>query len=342
MSVRFGPKFAFKQAEFGSETLFIKVEFGEKVEFLQTKFGNAIQFLRVTFGSGALICDTEFQGDVIFDNSTFLGDAAFAFSAQEATVLGETFNGDVSFDGFLKSIQVKKKALFSGVNLSRASFGRARLDTLHFETCTWNESMTESRIVIRDEAVIIKNISDKGIKQVEYKYRAFKQKYKEMHDEGTAGLFHASEKRMLTLRTHFMDKPFDWAILNLYKLSSGYGENPGRAFVTLLWLILLVFTLVGSVGLIPRGTTDSPNTTKIYMSKYGPFEVPSDHTTSKQDFSAVVDTTADYLLIAFHKTTYHDLKPASGRGWVLLSVSILFVYIQTLLFVFALRNRLRR
>lgn len=67
-----------------------------------------------------------------------------------------------------------------------------------------------------------------------------KAKYKAENNEYEASKWHIAEKEaQLKLLAQKKDERFNWFMLWLYKLVSGFGENPGRAFGVLASLLVV-------------------------------------------------------------------------------------------------------
>lgn len=150
---------------------------------------------------------------------------------------------------------------------------------------------------------------------VERLYRQLKSNYNKEEDYKRVGDFHYGEMEMHRRGSPWRQwLPFSW--LNLYRVLSGYGERPLRAFI---WLVLLIpawAVLVQWLGIDPSG--------------------PQAPTTYWQT-----------LLFIFEKATlqrppWADIPSINCVGKFLASLSVLLLPGQAALFILALRNRLGR
>lgn len=308
---KFGEFAYFRSVKFGQNSVFCQTEFGKNAYFTDAIFKENADFSKAIFRDIADFSDADFRGISHFKETTFNGCVKLGVKFNKAYFLHNSFPGVASIYGIIIEDEIR----FKDVNFSCVLFHGAEMERMHFEHCTWSESKSEGRIIILDETEIAKDGDGKEMKEVEEIYRILKQKYKEMGNEGMASLFHMSEKTMLTRRTHFKDKPFYWALLRSYKFSSGYGENPSQAF--LVFLILLIASILGIWFAGLKGATNEPVT-----------------------FFQALLTTIEFL--TFQRETHYGLKTATGFAGVIRILSVILVYLQALLFIFALRNRLRR
>ena len=175
------------------------------------------------------------------------------------------------------------------------------------------------------------------IKKVEILYRRLKQKYVDEHNWPEVSNWHYGEKEMLRKQTSWFElffiekKIFTLDFLNkipkkltydLYWLSSGYGEMPVRAGITLGCLIFGISFFMYLSGFEP-----SPNT-------------PAWVKDLKDYYKLFVHVLNTLQYITFLKEPI--FKPASLFGEYLVLFSRILIPIQTALFVLAIRNRFGR
>jgi hypothetical protein len=148
---------------------------------------------------------------------------------------------------------------------------------------------------------------------VERLYRQLKANYEEERDFKRVGDFHYGEMEMHRRGSPWRQwLPFSW--LNLYRVLSGYGERPLRAFIWLLLLIPAWAGLVWGLGVSQAGSQNPIN----YW---------------------------DTLLFIFEKVTLQRPPLLEGITWlgrVMGNLSVLLLPGQAALFILALRNRLGR
>jgi len=148
---------------------------------------------------------------------------------------------------------------------------------------------------------------------VERLYRQLKINYEEERDFKRVGDFHYGEMEMHRRGSPWRQwVPFSWH--NLYRVLSGYGERPLRAFIWLLLIIPAWAGLVWGLG-IDRASPQAP-------ANYW-----------------------DTLLFIFEKVTFQRPAVPAGLTWLgkfLSGLSVLLIPGQAALFILALRNRLGR
>jgi hypothetical protein len=214
-----------------------------------------------------------------------------------------------------------------------------------FINCKW--SSVKGRRGLYDETVLNRKSSIEHIKKVERLYRRLKQKYKEEHDEAEVSNWHRGEKEMQRRGTRFTKNPFLWLILNLYRWTSGYGEEPVRAGLFLLMLICLAMRLLVGDGLVPLGgdtkvLTQTNSQGSLVLTIYSNPTAPEDKITLSNAFP---DKMSDLFSATLAHLTFDrnaSFKPASQKGNTVIVVFKILITIQATLFAFALRNRFRR
>ncbi|WP_028587310.1 hypothetical protein [Desulfocurvus vexinensis] len=158
-----------------------------------------------------------------------------------------------------------------------------------------------------------------------------KRKYKDEHNEYEASRWHVSEKEaQLKLLRRAEEYPRLWAMLWrepgawflfamlwLYRQASGFGENPGRAGLVLLGLVVLPLLALGAAEVV------------------GHFVLWS------WDWGRVDAVVKDWLRF-LPLTSTRGLESVPGWRHALMVLWQLLVTVQAALFAFALRNRFRR
>ncbi len=327
---KFGVYGNFSEATFGKNANFFAAIFGENTDFIGTKFDENADFSFAKFGGSVYFNYAKFGEDADFREAEFKGHVDLGAKFKRVHFLGDTFLGEADLNG----LTVDEEVRFKGVDFKHVLLDGAEMDKMRFEHCSWDDKTDKGRLVISDEPRLIKYNNDKQIKQAEEIYRTLKQRHKEMHNEGMAGLFHASEKLMLTKRTRLMNPPegikrsskiwwslkkyFDMSTLSLYNLSSGYGGNPFRAALALLIIFVISLMAFGCVGI--------------------------EHTVSHQPALITLSTVTAAALefLTLQREPLYTIAATNPFGRIVRVFFFLLVYAQTLLFVFALRNRLRR
>lgn len=156
------------------------------------------------------------------------------------------------------------------------------------------------------------------IKKVETLYRRLKQKYKEEHDEFEVSNWHYGEKEMFRKGNRW--RRLLPSVSTLYWLSSGYGERPVRAGITLLLLIIIISVLFGLTGI--KSITDNSSVIKI------------------KEWADIWNL--DFLKATIEYATFESKPTFIPENWFFKIAAKLLIPLQAALFALALRNRFRR
>jgi hypothetical protein len=242
-----------------------------------------------------------------------------------------------------RNLFVEDALIFKSVNLKNADFLGTDLRVCEFNACKWNEK--SGRYIIINEIKLFQDKTKKPtteeIQEIEELYRNFKIKAKEMYNEYDISHWNYSEKIMLrkrinieaknTVKKLFKGKErfieslrtlFNCSVLNLYALLSGYGEDPARAFLMLLFMVLL-YSLIYYFNLPPKITISYILQLPIFILK-----------------SFLQGVISIFKPIFLHQISYN--KPLTlVRETLLIAFYILF-YIQIAFVILALRNRFKR
>jgi uncharacterized protein YjbI with pentapeptide repeats len=224
------------------------------------------------------------------------------------------------------------------LSLAKVQFTRTDLRRVEFDQVTWYRKFW--RDVVYDEILLhrqrwayITNVLNYGwlwgkrilsekirpkkptyadFGTVERLYRQLKSNYNKEEDYKRVGDFHYGEMEMHRRSSFSRQWLPSW--YNFYRVLSGYGERPLRAFIWLLLLIPAWAGLVWGLGIEQAG--------------------------SQHPFSY-----RDTLLFVFEKVTFQRPALPGGLTWLgkfLSGLSVLLIPGQAALFILALRNRLGR
>ncbi|MEK6690077.1 MAG: pentapeptide repeat-containing protein [Nitrospirota bacterium] len=303
----FNGKANFSKAEFCEEAEFPWAEFIEKTDFSDAKFFRRVNFFNVKFKEEADFAWTIFGGEAHFRHATFVKEANF-------------FKSEFVNDGEFTILDIEKEIRFEGANLEAISFLDSDLRKFDFINCKWPPKK-DGRKVLYDEIELFKNKKDKDFKtkieKVETLYRQLKQKCKEDHNEYEVSNWHYGEKEMQRKGSSW--KNFSFYLLNLYWVSSGYGERPLRAGIVLVLLIIAISVILGLTGIKSLYTDD---VIKI------------------RELSEIWNL--DYLKATLQYTTFEPKPDFIPSNWFLKIAAKLLIPLQAALFALAVRNRFRR
>ncbi len=345
----------FHEAMFSHAADFRQATFGVKADFHKATFSGKAYFHQTTFGGEGCFWGAKFYGSADFWKAQFIGIANFESATfKKADFMDETFlkNASINFS-FLK---IEESITFTGVRMRNPSFASTDLRKCEFISCQWDEK--DGRNLLRDETDLIEAEKRRYgqtimgrlkrflraelypfdivlIGMVEDAYRHMKVKYKDMHDESEVSKWHASEKEMQRKKVSIIRNPFDWFLLNIYRALCGYGENSKRAFLVLVFMLLVFLILFSTVE-----TSDKLFSTIVRTLGCAIFEKEL-VLFAEAESSSLFDTFLCPLQYAiFEKDPY--CKPETMPGRYLVVFIKLFVPIQATLLIFALRNRFRR
>ncbi len=341
----------FEEANFTKSTFKEKVDFIDaiftKAIFTEATFADAdfswatfedADFRSTNFKHCATFYMTTFI-DADFEMSIFSGAARFVklnpsrrdrpspplliCDFQDLTIYKEAF---LTFQDFsLVRIQ------FTGTDLRRVEFDRMTWPSWWWRAVVYDEILLHRQrwaniaYTLKHGGLWGERITDEGeegrpikpsfedFAPVERLYRQLKANYEEERDYKRVGDFHYGEMEMHRRGSFWRQwVPFSW--YNLYRVLSGYGERPLRAFIWLLLLIPAWAGLVWGIGFNQAGS-----------------EAPVSYGSN--------------LLFIIEKALLQRPAWPEGINWLgklLGSLSVLLIPGQAALFLLALRNRLGR
>lgn len=317
----FHPQEFFKTKEFTKPINFSRAFFTEVADFSEAIFKEWADFSRSSFTEVA-----DFSGAIIGGRLVF---QRINHADQEGRAL--PFEGDFSSLEF----QEKGGLGFRDMSLAHVKFKRTDLRHPEFHHVTWHrlrggrQALFDEVLLTQEELSLAKKILiftglvkppekptpiEDDYAEVERLYRNLQVNYESVNDYKSSGDFHYGELEMHRRASKWRWFPLYW--YNLYKLSSGYGERPLRAVLTLAGL-LLAFSIL-FLGLESGlESLDGWNSGGLW----------------------------DSFLYVFQQGTLQKpnwLKPATGGGKFLSALMPILIPGQTALFLLALRNRLGR
>jgi hypothetical protein len=309
----------FDWAIFEENAYFNSTVFEKKADFSCAVFKRGGYFLYGQFKEKADFSEISFEGEAIFIEKTFLKGADFIATG------------------------TKEHIVFDQVDLTRVSLLDCDLRNVDFINCTFPKLDGNTR-VLYDELVVCNKVSiekERGeessgsesvveeerdkIKRVEILYRRLKQKYLDERDYGQASEWHLREKEMWKKRTGIREF-LSFIFLKLYSISSGYGENPGRALLFLLLMICATTWLLSICGMSGIGA------------QHGETQIKWPSNTSLDNTGYLFVSVFQYLI--FQKDVF--LKPINLGGEFVKLLSQILIPVQAALFGLAVRNRFRR
>lgn len=308
----FEERLAIHFTDFLGESSFENTTFKKNVELIESQFNKAT-FKSSKFLSGAAFVRSTFLKEVIFMQTIFGGDATFSNCQTSTSKL------------FFYELSSTQRITFSRIDLHNAIFLFTDLDKIKFHNVKWQLSPNGARLISPIESNLdgnsdqdLRNIDEEILQDTINFYRQMKKKARDNSDDEEASLWHYSEKEMVLRRLQTYDKrPFHKKILQTYKITSRYGEDPRQAAEVLAYLLLLLLATLALGGLNALGEP--------------PYNITAAHIANGFRIAA------QYTL--FMKP---DWSPPALFDFIAIFLSRLLIPIQAAIFAFALRNKLHR
>lgn len=243
----------FERAQFNRGAAFDLSTFSGRADFSSTEFMRISDFKSAKFSGDAYFDSAVFNCKSYFDSAIFYCSARFSSSA---------FNDDAHF----KSVTFNKSAIFNATTFTNAEFNnilakdklnfnhirriicelrfiniddlywfvflRTDMTNVHFLRSCWPMEDGRYRISAEDEPNNMAEMKDF--------YQGMKRKYKLEHNEVEVSRWHLAEKEVeLLLQAQQKRWSFYRLMLWLYRLSSRFGEDAGRAGLAMVGVVVL-------------------------------------------------------------------------------------------------------
>lgn len=174
----------FFTAKFSKGVIFTEAIFFEEAVFQFSTFDRDVYFRDTTFSKRTNFWITKFNGEAFFKEATFCGEAIFSMStfSEEANFTEATFHEIADFEkakfnrrldfigktfirgGNFRSLYLKEKVRFEGVNFKEVSFIDTDMRRMDFVNCTWPKKLIwgikPRRDVLYDELALLSDIKD--------------------------------------------------------------------------------------------------------------------------------------------------------------------------------------
>jgi hypothetical protein len=246
----------FNHAEFFQDVILSEAGFGRDVNFSHAVFHGAVDLYSMAFYGNVDFEWSRFKSDVVFCDSIIEGRAYFADAMVEADLVfeTETFRDDAVF----ANLKIRKdgRLIFTGTDLSRATFGDLNLERVDFHRVKWfrpkQSKLWGSRNALREEfSTDTSNSPEIELSKTAQSYRQLVLNYERNRDFESAEDFHIGEmemrRRMRGARARNTFLKFVWGRLNSYAFYlylSRYGTSYITALIWLLSLVLLAFPVL--------------------------------------------------------------------------------------------------
>lgn len=263
---------AFLGSVFSKEAYFCRSFFGDKSSFTGAVFRGAADFRLSVWDGKSFFINTQFDSRSTFEKASFgIVEFSSASFVKPAFFCLTTFS-----KANFSEVLVEENIIFDRADLQSVSFLGSPIENFRFISCLWPK--TKSRNIVFDARKVNKRgyfplnnkKSDIPLDEVpeaihlEDLFRRLKKIAKNENDEIMASDWHYNEKEMLRLRLAESNDSFTWKqccknffalelkktgkwwndfflyeATSLYKTLSGYGEEPLRALICLVILVLL-------------------------------------------------------------------------------------------------------
>ncbi len=327
-STRFNGVAFFRNCIFHQTANFGKAKFFKRANFRLIKFMENVTFQSARFVRQADFGLTEFKSEASFNLTTFENSARFPLTKFSA------LSGCIRFTNtrFLKPGEI----LFAQNDFQKVLFRYTDLSLIKFENVKWpKKSKREGRRRYLADEVDIKNKSYRThYEDVRILYLQLKRNFEERKNFLEAGDFYYGEMECYRKSNNFR-RYFPLNFVNLFRISSGYGQRYIRAGIVLL-LLLVTFASAHMVwGLEPAGNQE----------EYQPIQYKSSiasenlSTTISDFFKSTI-----YCIQVLTRISGSDrlYRPVSFRGEALNSIFSILIYLQAVFFALALRRHFKR
>lgn len=316
----------FKGSKFYGDIFIQRVEFQSIADFVKTEFYNEVEFSLTSF-QGLTLYKSGIGGVLKFSDCTFKEFVSFRNVAlpSEKSLL--------SF--YLVDFPTTGRTWFEENDMSKVSFIETNLKNVRFINVQWHKPNWpySKRKSLVNEFVNFNggSLSSEYYARVRSEYQQLKQNFEDARNYSEAGDFYYGE--MECIRKSNIFRRYMPNTLNLYRISSGYGQRYVRAFIVLL-LLLLTFSLTHMfLGLKPNKQSSELKVINYTSSSF-------------LSNSAIFDLLATnfYCIEVLIREDEPDriLRPMNYIGDGINAFFTLLIYAQFLLFALALRRHFKR
>lgn len=336
-NVKFHRHADFRKCVFKKDTSF------DAAEFWYAHFGEANFKKTVSFSWASIeqigFWKTSFNSECLFTSTTFKGRTRF------------TQTKFPTFPFCIKFINTRfenpEKVRFAVNDFSRVSFLYTDISSVRIENALWpiTSRLKGARRYLADE-FLLPNPINKPLSEysrevnvhynaVRILYQQLKRNYEERRNFNEAGNFYFGEMECYRKSNNFR-RYFPFNLVNLYRLSSGYGQRYIRAGIVLI-LLLFIFAF----SHLFSGLNPTPEKQHTYQTINHNLRNLAENIESiiPDFFKSTV-----YCLQVITRTSASDrlYQPASFGGEVLNIIFPLLIFLQAVFFALAVRRHFKR
>lgn len=331
--MKFPQKVFFTESIFNENVNFEHSIFLEDAEFSKVKFKKDVSFKLAIFQGNVGFWETEFFSKVNFQTTTF---------RQRVTFVQAKFATYPQYIRFVNThFEKPEKVHFAENNLSYVLFKHTNLTLINFGNIIWPKTSVffSSRKYLADEfsssEILDRSNNTQYYNSVKLLYQQLKRNFEDKRSFVEAGDFHYGEMECYRKSNKFR-RYFPLNLINLYRLSSAYGQRYIRAGIVLL-ILLFIFAL----SHLFSGLTPVPEKQHTYQPIDYNIENLVDNIKSiiPDFFKSTV-----YCLQVLTRTSPSDrlYQPASFGGEVLNVIFPLLIFLQAVFFALAVRRHFKR
>ncbi|MFX0140530.1 MAG: pentapeptide repeat-containing protein [Candidatus Hodarchaeota archaeon] len=325
-----------------------KCIFEEKSSFKNSEFRSMVRFSSSVFMKEAEL-DAHYYENAAFYDVEFHGNTNFRATAFEdrASFIRTIFPQHPYYVNFMGTRFNKPHSIkFSEVDFSRALFLWTDLSKIIFQNVRWpvtskikgarhylTDEFSGEHYLKEDMRGGQKYISAKHYDHVQDLYQQLKRNFENQGSYAEAGDFYYGE--MECYRKSSWARRFLPSLVNLYRISSGYGQRYIRAGIVLILMLLFFAGAHTFLGLEP--TPHNYDYSKIQYSFNLNFR-------KANSFVSDLFISTVYCVEVLIREEEPDrlFRPMSTKGDILNSTYSILVYLQLLFFILAVRRHFKR
>lgn len=246
---------SFLTCQFKGKTVFTGSSFKNRVDFWGSQFQDELEFIITSFLGNVSFRDAKFNGFTDFKGTSFLGKLDFTSSQfWEKTHFidvrfGCAFFNSTYFSNDYRSVfisvRIEEMIVFEDIVFSsKVHFQNCDLSKVKITSCDIaSVNFSNSRFPIKYNRLFLINDNGKDSLDLISTYRQIKRNRVEAKDWATAGDAYRSE--MVQTRNIYKEEIkkgnynliFNWVILGLYDILSGFGQSISQP---IRWLVMLL------------------------------------------------------------------------------------------------------
>jgi hypothetical protein len=325
---KFESRASFKECQFYGPTSFANAEFCQSVSFIKAKFTKPAIFKTTQFSGKVTFFEAEFLQEVDFFDSYFYGITRF--------VKTKFPHRDYYVKFMLTKFYKPLDTIFADVDFRRVLFRWSIISEIRFENVKWPSNKFRKLIAdefYRDDKEQDKNAFYGRLNNTQDLYQQLKLNYERKGNFSEAGDFFYGEmecKRKVSIWSRYFP-----SLINIYRLSCGYGQKYIRAICVFLVFIGVFVSSHMFLGL----EGNQPFQDKYIISYNHKIELSNSAQFTK-DFGLVFVYCIEILIREPQKDRL--FLPTSLYGEVLNTIFSVLIYLQLIFIALSIRRNFKR